>query len=94
VEYHTACAIEKDVGVDAEFTTGKSLNRCTATLILRGGTIELAGRVWMKETLPGFRLSVIGGTRTYENVVGEARVAFGEEDESLYVELIPSFRHP
>jgi hypothetical protein len=88
-QYDTACILEKDVG-------GKSLNRCTATLFLRGGSIELAGRVWFSETLPSFRLSVIGGTRKYENVVGEARVVFGDEDtpDSVYVELIPSFRHP
>jgi hypothetical protein len=93
-EYDTACVIEKDVNVVGEVTSGKSLNRCTATVFLRGGTIELAGRIWFKETLPSFRLSVIGGTRTYENVVGEARIVFGDEDETLYVELIPSFTHP
>jgi hypothetical protein len=46
-EYDTACVLEKDVGAGADL---RSLNRCTATAILRDGTIELATRVWRTES--------------------------------------------
>lgn len=88
-EYDTACVIEKDVGAGADL---RSLNRCTATAILRDGTIELATRVWRTEAEKTLPYAVIGGSRAYKNVAGQATVVF--EGDILKLELIPSFKHP
>ena len=63
---------------------------CKATMFFPEGKIMLAGAFrFQEEGL--FRVAVVGGTRSYKNVVGDARVQ-ETEDAALYtVHLIPSF---
>ena len=77
------------------------LNRCTGTVFLGDGKVELAVRVNFTNTLESFRLAVTGGTGSYENVVGQARLIFGcegcppgAEADTLMLDLIPSFERP
>lgn len=88
--FDNACTIEKDYGSGENMT---SLNRCTATVFLADGTIELANRWYLTESKERFRFAVIGGTRSYMNVVGQATIVFGEPD-TLKLELVPSFQQP
>jgi hypothetical protein len=72
---------------------------CVATVKLREGTIELAQGLTFEEEGPGtFFVAIVGGTKRYENVVGEAKITEefeGQENKSLLrLELIPSFRRP
>ncbi len=73
--------------------------RCVATVKLRDGTIELAQGLTFEEEGPGvFFVAIIGGTKRYENVVGQGKITEGfegQENKSLLrLELIPSFRRP
>jgi hypothetical protein len=61
----------------------------------------LATRFKFTETLESFRFAVIGGTGSYENVVGQARLGFGcepcppnTEADMLTLDVIPSFQRP
>ena len=63
---------------------------CKATMFLSQGKIMLAGAFLFKDQ-SDFRLAVVGGTRLYKDVVGDAHVV-ETEDSALYtVHLIPSF---
>jgi hypothetical protein len=88
--YDTACTLEKDYGSGENMM---SLNRCTATVFLADGTIELANRAYRTESEKRLRYAVVGGTGAYINVVGQATVVFGEPD-TLNLRLVPSFRRP
>ena len=78
------------------------LNHCTATAFLgRSGKVELSARVRFTESLPGFRLAVVGGISSFQNVVGQATLRFGcdtcppdVEADTLTLDLVPSFEHP
>ncbi len=90
--YDSACVVEN---------ADTSLNRCTATVYLRSGTVELAGRFLFTEELKAFRLAVIGGTGRYGHVVGQATYTFSCEGcppvhdiDTLQLNLIPSFESP
>jgi hypothetical protein len=91
--YASACVLEN---VDTR------LNHCTATVSLLNGKVELSGRFRFSDTLQAFRLAVIGGSGSYENVVGQATVTFGcdacppdsHDVDTLRLDLIPSFEHP
>jgi hypothetical protein len=91
--YASACVLEN---VDTR------LNHCSATVSLSNGKVELSGRFRFSDTLQAFRLSVIGGSGSYENVVGQATVTFGcdacppdsHDVDTLRLDLIPSFEHP
>ena len=91
--YDSACVLEN---VDTR------LNHCTATVFLSHGKVELSGRFPFSDTLQAFRLAVVGGSGTYENVVGQATVTFGcdacppdsHDVDTLSLDLIPSFEHP
>ena len=76
-DYATACVLERDYGEGPDL---KSLNRCTATAFLETGTIELAARILRADSEKSLRYSIIGGTDSYKNAVGEATVVFGDED--------------
>lgn len=71
---------------------------CEATVFLPKGTIELAGGLdFGEEEGPSTQfIAVVGGTRRYENVVGQAKLIEeeGSEDSRLVLELIPSFKRP
>lgn len=77
-------------------------NHCTATVLLPNGTVELSARLVWTDTRPGYPLAVIGGTGSYDNVVGQARYTFGcdacpagtEDVDTLTLQLTPSFAHP
>ena len=77
-------------------------NRCTATVLLPNGTVELSARLIWTDTRPGYSLAVIGGTGRYDNVVGRARYTFGcdacppgtQDVDTLTLQLIPSFDRP
>jgi hypothetical protein len=77
-----------------------SLNRCTGTAFLGDGRVELAARVMFTDALKAVRFAVIGGTGSYDNVVGQAKLTFGCEgcpaggNDILTLDLIPSFQHP
>jgi len=81
-------------------TTPEALNaHCVATVKLREGTIELAQGLTFEEEGPGsFFVAVVGGTKRYKNVVGQAKITEQFEDQEnkslLRLELIPSFRRP
>jgi hypothetical protein len=81
-------------------TTPEALNaHCVATVKLREGTIELAQGLTFEEQGPGsFFVAVVGGTKRYKNVVGQAKITEQFEDQEnkslLRLELIPSFRRP
>jgi hypothetical protein len=63
---------------------------CNATMYLPAGKIMLAGGFRFQEE-GNFRVAVVGGTRLYKNVVGNAHIV-ETEDSALYtVHLIPSF---
>jgi hypothetical protein len=91
--YASACVLE---------TVSPRLNHCTATIRFPEGTIELGSRFNFTDIRPGFRLAVIGGTGTFQNVVGQATYSFGcdecppgsEDVDTLTLHLIPSFRQP
>jgi len=83
--YDTACTLEKDYGSGATLT---SLNRCTATVFLADGTIELANRAYRTESEKRLRYAVVGGTGTYMSIVGQATVVFGEPEGTLRLELV------
>jgi hypothetical protein len=91
--YSSACVLE---------TVDNRLNHCTATIFLAHGQIELESRFHFSDTLPGFRLAVVGGTGMYANVVGQAKVTFGctacpagaSDVDTLRVSLLPSFQKP
>lgn len=71
---------------------------CDATAFLRKGTIELSGGLdFGDEEGPGVDyVAVVGGTRRYENVVGQAKLIDDgvSEDTRLVIELTPSFKRP
>lgn len=77
-------------------------NHCTATVLLPDGTVELSARFVWTDTRPGYSLAVIGGTGSYDNVVGQAHYTFGcdacppgtQDVDTLTLRLIPSFEHP
>jgi len=65
---------------------------CKGTAVLQGGTIEVAGAINFAED-PVF-VAVIGGTKKYENVVGQLKITeFGDKLIDRF-ELIPSFKRP
>ena len=76
--------------------TSTSLNHCVGTAFLRGGKVEISGSVFFTETAEVLSFAVVGGTATYENVVGQATLRFRPESigDLLTLRLIPSFRHP
>jgi hypothetical protein len=69
---------------------------CTATMWLAGGTVELAGGINFSDEGAPFFVAVVGGTKRYENVVGEAKLTEefqGQENKSLLeLELVPSYK--
>jgi hypothetical protein len=77
-------------------------NHCTATVLLPNGTVELSARFVWTDTRPGYSLAVIGGTGSYDNVVGQGRITFGcdacpagtQDVDTLTLQLIPSFERP
>jgi hypothetical protein len=90
--FNSSCVLEN---VDTR------MNRCTGTVFLEDGTVELATRVKFTDTLKSVRIAVIGGTRAYDNVVGQALLTFGcdacpagAEADTLKLDLIPSFQQP
>ena len=66
--FYASCVLE-----NADTT----LNRCTGTVFLGEGKVELAGRFKFTETLDAIQYAVIGGTGRYNNVVGQATLTFG-----------------
>lgn len=90
--FDSACVLEN---------ADTSLSRCTGTAFLGGGTVELTARVKFTDALESIRFAVVGGTRSYDNVVGQATLTFGceacpagTEADTLKLDLIPSFQHP
>jgi hypothetical protein len=76
--------------------TSTSLNHCVGTAFLGGGKVEISGSAFFTETAHVLSFSVVGGTATYDNVVGQATLRFRPENlgDLLTLRLIPSFRHP
>jgi len=76
------------------------LNRCSGTAFLRDGKVEITTQALLKGTDKGIRFAVIGGTGSYDNVVGQAKVIFGGPggpaggNDILKLDLIPSFQQP
>jgi hypothetical protein len=63
---------------------------CKATMYFPEGKIMLAGGFRFQEE-GDFRVAVVGGTRLYKNVVGDAHIV-ETDDAALYtIHLIPSF---
>jgi hypothetical protein len=73
-----------------------ALNHCEGTAFLRGGKVEVSGSVFFTDAAEALSFAVVGGTGTYENVVGQATLRFRPEaiGDLLTLQLIPSFRHP
>jgi hypothetical protein len=76
--------------------TSTSLNHCVGTAFLRGGKVEISSSVFFTETAKVLSFAVVGGTATYDNVVGQATLRFRPENlgDLLTLRLIPSFRQP
>lgn len=76
--------------------TSTSLNHCVGTAFLGGGKVEISGSVFFTETAQVLSFAVVGGTATYDNVVGQATLRFRPENlgDLLTLRLIPSFQHP
>jgi hypothetical protein len=68
---------------------------CRGHVALADGTIELGAGIDFSAGPTRFEAAVLGGTRRYENVVGEAKITqVGEGRSQFVIELIPSFRRP
>lgn len=68
------------IGVDHE----KHLSEATGTIVLKNGSIQLAGVVAME---PTFTLSVVGGTGDYTGATGTMAFDASGPDQTMKVEL-------
>jgi hypothetical protein len=68
------------IGVDHE----KHLSEATGTIVLKNGSIQLAGVVAME---PTFTLSVVGGTGDYTGATGTMAFDASGNDQTMKVEL-------
>jgi hypothetical protein len=68
------------IGVDHE----KHLSEATGTIVLKNGSIQLAGVVAME---PTFTLSVVGGTGDYTGATGTMAFDASGSDQTMKVEL-------
>jgi hypothetical protein len=68
------------IGVDHE----KHLSEATGTIVLKNGSIQLAGVVAME---PTFTLSVVGGTGDYSGATGIMAFDASGTDQTMKVEL-------
>ncbi len=64
---------------------------CDATMVLRGGTVELSQTIRFVQGGRSFRVAVVGGTGRYRNVTGQATITEQRGNRSrLTLELIPA----
>jgi hypothetical protein len=82
--FHTVCVLAQP---------RTSLNHCSGTAFLHDGKVVVEGANFFTETAENLSFAVVGGTGRFANVVGQARLRFGEPDV-LTVRLAPSFRRP